>query len=179
MNGLELERSIMQNAMTSRLFSGIYSADLLPKPKLVPSFSIVNTDSFTGAGEHWLALYFHNAAPSTVEIFDSLANKCPSKRLLERLKELGYSTILFNNNGNALQSLKSNTCGAHCLFYAYIKCTKNLSLQVFLNEHYTSDRLYNDCMVLYFANKKFKLPAICMERMLRTTKCDKIKNVSN
>ena len=52
-------------------FLGVFSSDLLPKhPIALSGFLIVNTDSHTESGSHWLAIHFQSQSHSSY-YFDS------------------------------------------------------------------------------------------------------------
>jgi hypothetical protein len=177
MNGLELEQCIMQNNLVRRLYDGIYAVDTIRMPAFSPSYCIVNTDKASGAGKHWIVLFFPNSNLQTVEIFDSLAKSVIPRLLSNKLRNLNVANIIYNTSNRALQAPNTNTCGAHCLFYIYQKCKNALSLAVLLNEHYLNDTSYNDCMVLCKVSKNFILSRECMKKMLLTTDCElRIKN---
>jgi hypothetical protein len=175
MNGLELEQCVRTNDLVKRLFSGIYSIDNIRLPRFTPSFCIVNTDKSDGVGKHWIVLFFSDTRLDTVEIFDSLANKNLPRLLCDSLKAQNIKNVIYNDSNRALQASRSNTCGAHCLFYLYNKCKNGMSLGVLLNEFYLSDPMFNDCMALCTVVKKFIISPQCMKKMLDTTNCKFVK----
>jgi len=73
-----------------------------------------------------------------------------------------------NYNNKQLQSSDSNVCGAHVLFYAYKKCHKKYGLSTLINRYYLNDVNFNDCSVLCFVSKKFKLKKKYIKLMLKS-----------
>jgi hypothetical protein len=173
MDGLTLDRALKQCSQTKKYYCGVYSIDNFPVQcaKSYPCFYLVNTDISSGGGEHWLILFY--TTPQHLEIFDSLGQTpyAYKKRMLKYIEKSGPETVLYSNK--RLQSLRSNVCGAHCLFFAYKKCQKKMSMASVLNRYYLSSTRYNDCSVLCFAKKHFGIKAGIIRRMLKTvSKCN-------
>jgi hypothetical protein len=172
MNGLELRRALQSCSITRGRFWEIFSIDTFILPSKDFHYIVVNTARVSEPGEHWIVMY-RSANGSKLEIFDSLSQS-PYKYsgLVARLKQMGVKKIIYNSRGYSLQSSRSNTCGAHCLFFIYKSCKKPLSLSLLLSEYYTRNTDYNDCMVLAFVSQNFDLNSACLKKMLQTTKCN-------
>jgi len=107
------------------------------------------------------------------EIFDSLGQSpyAYGSHFKQYLTNNKKRTFIYTNK--RLQNLKSNVCGCHVLFVGYKKCQKKLSLNSLLNRYYLNDRNFNDCNVLCFCKKQFKLKPTIIKHMLQT--CSKCK----
>lgn len=167
MDTVTLQNALKQCNETKRYFAGIYAINEIPRVnKKIPSYILVNTDISSGPGEHWLVLFFPNK--DKVEIFDSLGQN-PHEYNVELVKTLSLnSRISIEYTNKRLQSLQSNVCGAHTLFYCYKKCQKKLGLANLINRHYSNNFDYNDCMVLRFAKKYFKINSSILRIMVAT-----------
>ncbi len=156
MDGITIDNCLKNCKVTKPYYGGIFSIDNIPNYNInSPCFYVINTDISSGPGKHWLLLFFLTNGKN-VEIFDSLG-KSPYayhksfKKFLN--SKIGWN-ITYNNK--SLQG-DSNVCGAHVLFYAYKKCNKKYGLATIINRYYINNVDLNDCNVLYFVKKKFKI----------------------
>src|SRR6267154_4562905 len=143
MDGYTIDNCLKQCEITRPYYKGIYSIDTIPYiNKGEPYFIIVNTDIASGDGKHWIVLFYINS--NYVEIFDSLEQSTYAygKYFKQYIKENVSVEFIYTNK--RIQNLKSNVCGAHCLFYSYKKCQKKLSLYSLINRYYLNDTNYND-----------------------------------
>jgi hypothetical protein len=173
MDGLTLDKAFKRCGQTNKYYCGVFSVDNFPAKcaKSYPCFYLVNTDLSSGGGEHWLILFY--TTPQHLEIFDSLGQTpyAYKPRLLEYIENFGPKTVVYTNK--RLQSLKSNVCGAHCLFFGFKKCQKKISMASLLNRYYLRNTNYNDCSVLCFAKKQFRIKPRTIRLMLKTvSKCN-------
>jgi hypothetical protein len=177
MNGLSLDRYLKQCAITKPYYAGVYAIDTVPSlsgsNKTLPRFYLVNTDRAEGPGEHWIILFY--VSSNFLEIFDSMGQSPQAYDKCLAASFSGTPGLIVSYTNKRLQSLSSNVCGAHCLFFAYKKCQQKQSLASLLIRYYVNDTQYNDCNVLCFAKRKFRLRAVTIERMLKSTslKCRK------
>jgi len=172
MDGLTIDRIFKHCAVTKPFYKGIYSIDTIPnKSYNEPNFYVLNTDISTGRGLHWLLIF--NINSKYTEIFDSLGQSpyAYGSHFKQYLTNNKKRTFIYTNK--RLQNLKSNVCGCHVLFVGYKKCQKKLSLNSLLNRYYLNDRNFNDCNVLCFCKKQFKLKPTIIKHMLQT--CSKCK----
>lgn len=88
---------------------GIYALDKIPFLKEEGGF-IVNTQTSTLPGEHWLAV---NISSTTIHVFDPFGFYYP--HLLMSKLFLIHKKILFNRIQR--QAVTSETCGQHCLLW--------------------------------------------------------------
>lgn len=148
MNTLQIEKILLGNPSTKKIFKGVFAADKLPvKIKSHPSIIIANTDSSDKPGTHWVAFYFKNA--STAEFFDSYGQYPSNKYFINILKK---NSKKFTYNKQQVQGYFSNTCGHYCILFSLYKCKKKTT-KYFLNTFNKNDYIYNDRLVLSLFNK--------------------------
>jgi hypothetical protein len=171
MDSVTLNKVLKQCSVTRAYFHGVYSINNFPKAnRKYPCFYIVNTDVEGGKGEHWLVLFF--ISPIYLEIFDSLGQTpyAYNKHLTNYISRNKSMKTVYTNK--QLQNYDSNVCGAHCLFYCYKKCQKKMSLYTLMQRYYMNNTNFNDCNVLLFAKKQFKLDSKIVKQMVKTVpKC--------
>jgi hypothetical protein len=164
MDGYCIESCLKGCSVTRPYFKGIYAVDQIPTYELAgPGFFIINTDISTGPGIHWIVLFFTSAVQ--VEIFDSLAYAPYTYHPdLRKYLQLGTKDVIYTNK--RLQSVDTTVCGPHCLFYCYKKCQQKYSMTTLVNRYYLDDVEYNDCNVLCFVKRKFKVRKDFMKKMV-------------
>ena len=70
MNALEIRQALKTNPVTRKQFCGVFAADEIPSTiKTFPCVLIVNTESISKPGTHWVAFYVTSQEHS--EFFDS------------------------------------------------------------------------------------------------------------
>ncbi len=104
---------------TNAVFEGIVMKDFrtLPNRKRENVLYVLNTDVYTGPGEHWCVVYFKD---DVCEFFDPFGLP-PEKYGLERVINTKSAGKRFYNSV-CVQDLASDTCGPHCLFFSYHRC---------------------------------------------------------
>jgi hypothetical protein len=176
MNTVELVSAINSNAVLKTNCVGVFSADRIPLPLLKGQSCIVNTDSSSEPGKHWILLFQKDQ--NELEFFCSY----------------GMSPVLYNQtwksffyshntkvvyNSRQIQNVYSNTCGMHCLFCLYYRSLR-VSFSTIITKFYTSNNCFNDRYVSDFLNKivKYDLvkhlrePLQICTRMIDTVKND-------
>lgn len=115
MNTLQLIQVMEHDKKSNNKFCGVYPSDLLPlKIERYPCGIILNTDSHTEKGSHWLAMYFPSKGRG--EFFDSYGNRPEFyKNTIEQWLNKHSSNWTYNHR--CLQSLNSSTCGQFCLYF--------------------------------------------------------------
>lgn len=88
-------------------FRGVFMRDTLPKKPWSNECGIINLDTFSGEGTHWVCYYKKN---DTVEYFDSFGNLKPPKEFVNYLKN-----CKIKYNRDRLQDYDSDICGKLCL----------------------------------------------------------------
>src|SRR5271167_799434 len=132
MNSIELNEALIRNSVTRHYYQGIYRPKDVPRTfKEYPCFIIVNTVN-AKRGQHWLVFFY--ITPFYLEIFDSLGFNLNKYNDITKCLQKQQGTIVFNSV--VLQDSDSQTCGAHCLFFVYIKTVKKIALSTVLNEYY-------------------------------------------
>ena len=108
-NNSDSEISQIGKELLGSKFVGVFPLD---KVELKEGAIIVNTQSETLPGEHWIAI---NITPLKINVFDPLGTFYPSS-LVRKLAEFRRKTIY---NNAMIQNPQSNTCGEHCLIWLY------------------------------------------------------------
>lgn len=143
MNTKDLIRLAKSERTVKSYFMGVFPADLLIKVKpYYPSCMIANTDTYQGAGKHWVAFFFTHDGKG--EFFDSFG-KSPQHYHLEWRRWLESTSFSWIYNQNWVQPILSATCGLHSLFYLFHRCS-GIKMSA-IQRMYTTDRNYNDIMV--------------------------------
>ena len=60
LTNIQLEKILLFDRKTKLIFKGVFSRDKIEPCKIYPSCIIINTDSSTEVGTHWLAIFFNN-----------------------------------------------------------------------------------------------------------------------
>jgi hypothetical protein len=174
----ELVKSLKQNKVTGKYFLGVYPADIAINqvyPNNKTWFIIVNTDRQDQPGQHWIVFFF--TPRNSLDVFDPLGQAPYAYWNL--IDFFNNSRFNITYNTRCLQSLRTNICGAHCLFYCFKKCQKKnkrtLSMYKIINKYYLNNQDYNDCMVLNFVINHFFNVKKPVNRMHKTAKKCKIK----
>ena len=125
MNTLEINRILDACKLTRDSYLGCYPSDKIPIFTRFPSSCVINTDSSTGEGTHWVAIF----APNIRHIFyfDSLG-AMPNYNISKYLS----SYINFKRNVKSYQSIFSNLCGQYCICFIYF-LSLNPNYKNFLN----------------------------------------------
>lgn len=150
MNTIQLKRVLMRDKYTQKYFINVFASDQLPK-KIThyPACLIVNLDSSTQPGSHWIAFYMTNV--KEIEMFDSYGNSPELfnksiKNFVSKFNHVTYNPV-------TLQSNISAVCGQYCIYYLYCKC-RGRTLRQFLS-YFTLNNVSNDKRVYNFVSKRF------------------------
>ena len=153
MNTLQLTRILEHDHLTKPWFLGVFASDQLTETiERYPFLLIVNADTSSQPGSHWLAMYF--SSESSGEFYDSYGNNVDyySKDIV-RFTEKHARNVLFNSQ--QVQSNYSTVCGQHCLFYL-IHRSRHVPMQEIVN-FFSPDKIWNDLMVEDFISKHFQV----------------------
>ena len=135
MNAEEITRVLTR--FCGDTFRGVYARDRLPSSVTgKPALFVVNTDTATKSGEHWIVMYFD--ADGTAEYFDSLA-EYPLKTFENYLNKHSKHWVA---NEKQLQSIISRFCGSHVVLYSLFRC-KGYDL-IRYGKLFTTDVGFND-----------------------------------
>ena len=144
---LQLNKILMNNPATKKMFVGTFPGCVLPSTKAKQYSFITNTDLHHQSGEHWNAWMVKG---NHIIFFDSFGRdprdtSFPDnyKDILEKFNDLEYSKV-------QIQSFNSVTCGYFCIHFIYV-LSLGLDLEFFLNE-YSNNFMKNDEFVVDFVN---------------------------
>lgn len=139
-------------------FQGVFARDqihLAHDSHKYPLCFIANTDRARDEGEHWVAFLFHS--PTHYDFFDSFALTPVSYDFL-----LTSSARCVNKLTTRIQSLDSNVCGQHCIYFL-TQCILNPSstsstslFNAAIQSYSKHDTYFNDKMVTCFVCCNFK-----------------------
>ena len=143
MDTLTLETALLFDTYTRGQFGAVCAADELPKNvDKLPSIYIVNTDPASNPGLHWTCIYIGREVSN---FYDPLAQP-PQKEFLDFLTRNSESGYLLNTR--QLQAFGSETCGHHCLYFAFFR-SRGIPME-YIVQSYTPDYALNDWMVQQF-----------------------------
>ena len=122
MNGIEIDKILMRNAITRPFYRGCFASDQIPlaAPAGVshPWCLVANLDPGYLAGSHWVALYSDRAG--TIEYYDSFGQWPPPSaeicQFLDRFDRIQYNRM-------QIQSTRSKSCGKHAIFFLHQRCS--------------------------------------------------------
>lgn len=97
-------------------FRGVFSRDNLPKKPYIIECAIINLDSASGDGTHWLAYYKNK---NEIIYFDSFGNFPPSIKLQKYFKGFNIQFNYYN-----YQNYNTFICGHLCI--EFLLCTNPL-----------------------------------------------------
>ena len=147
MEGKQIDQVLTQDPITASYFRGVFASDIIPDLRENEGI-IVNLDSSTEPGSHWIAFFVMDS--QTLEMFDSYGNSPQfyGNRFENFISK--YSTIHWNST--MFQSPTSNVCGAYCIYFIYKKC-QGQSLCTIVNK--LSLCKNNDFRMYQFVKKKY------------------------
>ena len=168
MNTVQIEK-ICSKAIGENLFRGVFSCDKLPVDCLPkPSCIVVNTQSSSEAGEHWIGMYINS--DGSMDFFDSYGNmpeKYPQFKTF--LKVNGGTNVRWNDK--VIQGIGSLSCGQYVIFFNLHR-SKDISMHRITN-FFGANKTDNDCYVTHWLNKRFKMDTDCHLSILNVQKCIK------
>lgn len=98
MNTRQLECVINCDPVMSKIITGVYPYDLIPRyiNKGMPQGIIANTDLHDGPGDHWVALYIDHANRGEFFCSFGYSVKHYSKQFIDYFNHLGIKTVTSN-----------------------------------------------------------------------------------
>ena len=105
---------IMCTLKNVKRFIGVYASDLIPHSITESGCLILNTDTHTEKGTHWLAIYLQPKSYSAY-YFDSYGLRPYLPSVCKFLKR---NCLLWNYNNIQLQGLTTTLCGHYCCLFA-------------------------------------------------------------
>lgn len=94
-------------ARNIKYFRDVYMRDSLPKKVKVNESAIVNLDSSSGPGSHWVCYKKHG---NKVKYYDSFGNVRPPQELLEY-----WGNVQVTYNRDQFQTYDTENCGQLCI----------------------------------------------------------------
>lgn len=119
-------------------FKGTFARNKMPTIRQRPSSIIINTDSSSEDGEHWVAMYFNR--DGVCEYFDSLG--------FPPLHQIFYEYIDRNSTGPLiyscapLQQATSQLCGTYCIEFILAR-SRGESFKKFIGK-FSRNQAFND-----------------------------------
>lgn len=145
MNTKQLENVLGRICKTTT--HGVYACDTLPATENYPALYIVNTDDSNLPGQHWIAIYLESTHFG--EYFDSYGEE-PKNDFVEYMNKHCKKWLY---NAKQIQSVITAFCGFYCLFYAFLRCNRGMTLKDICSI-FTNDTCLNDAMVHRFVCKR-------------------------
>ena len=148
MNASEIEGALRSNRFAKQYLVVVFAADQLPT-KEFPGAYIVNTNTSSQPGQHWVAFF---TTEESTECFDSFGENpsAYSKYIAEWLK--GDFQVV---QCETLQSRDSTVCGQYCIYFIIFR-SYGFSYEDMMSS-LTERTEVNDKFVCKFVNKFFKL----------------------
>ena len=137
----EIFRALKGDPYSKPVFKAVVPIDKIPLKIMYPSAYVINTDSSTGSGEHWLAVYYDKEGQCG--FFDSYGMEPRFYGLEKYLNNTSHNWI-FNNI--QLQSLTSITCGYYCIYFIQMMC-RDFSMTEIVEHFSNEDFLKNDLKI--------------------------------
>ncbi|KAF8791612.1 hypothetical protein HNY73_006453 [Argiope bruennichi] len=146
MNGNEIHYILSKDPYTSPFFRGVFASDTIPILK-EKSAIVVNTDTSSEPGSHWLAFYLES---DNLEFFDSYGNPPEFYGRLFHDFVSHYSSVFWNST--PMQSFMSNVCGAYCIYFILKRCQGKSLYSIVSN---LSECQKNDFRIYQFGKKRY------------------------
>src|SRR5687768_8702277 len=121
MTNLYIEKILLSNSRTRKVYGGTWSADTIPPIKIYPTALVINEDLEGNPGTHWVAIFAKS--PRTIFYFDSFAGN-PKPLIQKYLKK--FRRVEYSKQG--FQGIDSSVCGAYVIFFIYM-CARGFSLR--------------------------------------------------
>lgn len=155
MNTLQIENAMLSDPVIREHYGGTLAKDelMMVADNKNPRIYIVNNSDSNFPGTHWISLFVNNSRVADCNyFFDSLGNTpLPDFDIFL----ISHGANKYQYSLSRIQSLKSDTCGLYCLFFAYFSC-RGYNLKEILNMFKEDNYLYNELLVLLFYDKMFK-----------------------
>jgi hypothetical protein len=152
MNTNEILTCLKQDKKIAPDLLGVYPRDKLPRRTFFPCGLVANTDTSTGPGEHWVAMYFPSRESAIY--FDSYGLPPKKKEFLRRCQ--GKHVVQYKFNDVQLQSPLSSTCGQYTVFFLYKMC-RGYSLKQIQDSFVKMNLHENDAVVTEFINRNYNV----------------------
>ncbi len=145
MNTAQLYSILGTDSEVSRFFVGVFPSNKIPIVE--QGCMVINEEPSGKEGSHWVALFkFDNGI---VEYFDSYGRQPTAKWIKAYLT--GELVVVCEKQ---VQSLLSDTCGHHCVYYLCHR-TRGMPYEDIVATYQTPD--YNDELVRQFVEELYSL----------------------
>lgn len=118
MSTTDIDRTMYSHNVTMSSYLGTFACDTIPEVPSSNTCFISNTDPSEKPGQHWVA-FFTNVL-GVVFYFDPFGIPPMVINHLEFCKQSSDEVLHYNSK--QLQSVRSNTCGAHCINFLLETC---------------------------------------------------------
>jgi len=157
MFSIQIDKILKRNDITGSKYIGCFASDQIPMHENInnnkyPHCMVVNTDSSTKAGSHWIAMYMET--PHTVDYYDSLGVWPPSSPHIRRYLE-NFRFICYNDK--QLQTDHSATCGMHAIYFLWKRCSGEFQSIDDMIKHFNTCQSKPDKIVYSFVHSLMKI----------------------
>ena len=98
-------------------FKGVFPSDKIPKLNDLAPYAILNLDTSTEPGSHWVSIAKRPEKNETL-LYDSFARK--GSKIIPKLLYSGNGRIYDSDTKDAEQNIEEENCGARCLAYLVV-----------------------------------------------------------
>lgn len=131
-------------------YLGCFSSDNYPKDLKPYEFFVVNKDSSSEKGSHWMLVIL---SEKEIEFFDS----CGASELFVKQFLKFKNKIVCVYNTTPVQPTNSTSCGEFCIYFVYKRLlNKDQSFSKVLNRIFNLDQEKNNRKVLEFCKHLFQ-----------------------
>lgn len=137
----QIRRILSHNTLVKSHFCGVYAADKLPSKDIAKGVYIVNTDTSSQPGSHWISIFLNES--NEAFYFDSYGLpplESHHVKFLNRARKWKYNRI-------RLQSDSSSVCGHYCCLFALFVSKAKLAGK-FAESFQTKNVYENDGVVM-------------------------------
>lgn len=150
MQGPELAQFLRSDQRTNNYFVGIYPCDRIPVEVNRPCCLVINTDSASEAGVHWVAVYIDAWGKGVY--FDSYGFEPLDPAVRAFLKQ---NTRVWHYNSEPIQNVLSDRCGYYCLCFL-TKVARGYTLRELMRVFDVRKPHQNDIRVTQWFHRQYK-----------------------
>lgn len=171
----QIDCLLRTNKRTKHPYEGTYPCDVLKTIQVTkyPTCYIVNSDTSSGPGKHWLCVYLKS--PKKAYFFDSYAIDVDRYKDIEQFiwKVSDPDVVVCQLSGKALQSNLTDVCGHWCIVFVDLLSggvTFNDFVNIFSTPKNSRSGLYDDFVKQYVLDEFCKH---CNQKHLRKKRFQK------
>ena len=143
----QINKILMKDSFTKKIFKNTLARDELPKTVKYPSCYVINTKPRSHEGEHWLAVFYDKNKIGY--FFDSYGFN-PSRYDLENF--MNKTSEKWYYNKKRIHGL-STYCGYYCVLFILFKSRKLNFFSNFTSNYLLNDKKIYDLINLFKKNK--------------------------